>query len=194
MQATIYGVHVDLLSLLESTVSPPMLFSIISCMIFLLNCKVGINFPPLRKCPSASVVFTSVTAKYHTKFLSGQNLVAHVILIEIGACLLLMWSSTWWRYRKCKPNAWREFNSLARESPSRPLYSHLVSAPSNSSSECLTFRTIFSYRLQHIHMSNILVREVLFNGISRYTLGPLFSLLNELSSIYTNLQQGCDPL
>ena len=76
---------------------PPMLFSIISCASFLQDCKVGINFPPLQKCPSASAVFTSVTAKYHAKFLSGQNLVAHVLSIGIGECLLLLWSSTWWR-------------------------------------------------------------------------------------------------
>ena len=81
VQATIDGVHVVPLSLPESTMYPPMLFSIISCESFLLNCKVGINFPPLRKFPSASAVFTSVTAKYHAKFLSGHNLVAHVLSI-----------------------------------------------------------------------------------------------------------------
>ena len=89
--------------------------SIISCTSFLLKYKVGINFPPLRKCPYASAVFTSITAKYHAKFLSGQNLVAHVISIEIGACLLLLCLSTWWRDRKCKPNGWRYLNILARD-------------------------------------------------------------------------------
>ena len=88
VQATIYGMHVVILGPPEFTVFPPMLFSIISCASFLLNCKVGINFPPFWKCPSASYVFTSVTAKYHAKFLSGQNLVTHVLLIEIVACLL----------------------------------------------------------------------------------------------------------
>ena len=103
-------------------------------MSLLLNFKFGIHFPPLRKCPSASAVFTSVTAKYHAKFLSGQNLVSHFLSIEIVACLLLLWSSTWWRYWKCKPNGWRYLNSLARDSPSRPFYSCLVFSPSNSSS------------------------------------------------------------
>ena len=67
---------------------PPMLFSIIPCASFLLNFKAGINFPPLRKCPSTSAVFTSVTAMYHANFRSGQNLVAHFLSIEIGACIL----------------------------------------------------------------------------------------------------------
>ena len=114
VQATIDGVHVYLLSLPVSTVSPPMLFHAISCASFLLNFKVGINFPPLRKCPSTSAVFTSVTARYHANFLSGQKLVAHVLSIEIGACLLLLWSSTWWRQRKCKLNGWRQLNILQR--------------------------------------------------------------------------------
>ena len=40
--------------------------------------------------------------------------------------------------------------------------------------ECLTLRTIFSYGLQHIHIRNIFVSELLVNGISWYTLGPVF--------------------
>ena len=60
--------------------------------------------------------------------------------------------------------------------------------------ECLTLRTIFSYGTQHIHISNIFVSELLVNGISRNTLGPLFALLGDLSSVDTKLQQGCDPL
>ena len=59
--------------------------------------------------------------------------------------------------------------------------------------ECLTLRTILSYGLQHIHISNIFVSKSLVNGISRFTLGPVFALLDERSSIYTKLQQGCDP-
>ena len=55
------------------------------------------HFPPLRKCPSASAVFTSVRARYNAEFLLGQNLVSHVLSIEIGACIILLWSSTWWR-------------------------------------------------------------------------------------------------
>ena len=60
--------------------------------------------------------------------------------------------------------------------------------------EWLTIRTILSYGLQHIHISNIFVRQVLINGISRYTLGPVFALLDGRSSVDTKLQQGCDPL
>ena len=43
--------------------------------------------------------------------------------------------------------------------------------------ECLTLRTLFSYGLQHIHISNIFVRKVFVNGVYRYTLGPVFALL-----------------
>ena len=60
--------------------------------------------------------------------------------------------------------------------------------------ECLTLRTIFSYGLQYIHISNIFVSQVLVYGISRYTLGPLFALLDERSSVDIKFQQGCDPL
>ena len=60
--------------------------------------------------------------------------------------------------------------------------------------ELLTLRTIFSYGLQHIHISNIFVSKVLVNGISRYTLGPLFALLGERNSVDTKLQKGCDLL
>ena len=60
--------------------------------------------------------------------------------------------------------------------------------------ECLNLSTLFSYGLQHIHMSNILVSELFVNGISRYTLGPVFLLLDERSIVDTKLQQVCDPL
>ena len=60
--------------------------------------------------------------------------------------------------------------------------------------DCLTLRTIFSDGFQHIHISNIFVREVMVNGIYRYTLGLVFALLDERSSVYIKLQQGCDPL
>ena len=60
------------------------------------NCKVRINFLNLWKCPSSSAVFTSVTSRYHENFILFQNLVTHFISSEIGACLLLLWSYTWW--------------------------------------------------------------------------------------------------
>ena len=60
--------------------------------------------------------------------------------------------------------------------------------------ECLTLITIFSYGLQHIHISNIFVRKLLVNGISRYTLGPVFVLFDEHISVYNKLQQVYDPL
>ena len=46
------------------------------------------------------------------------------------------------------------------------------------------------YGLQHIRISNIFFGKVLVNGVSRYTLGPLFALIGECSSIDTKLQQG----
>ena len=54
--------------------------------------------------------------------------------------------------------------------------------------------TTFSYGLQHIHIRNIFVSEVLLNCIYGYTLGPLFSFLDERSSVATKLQQGYDLL
>ena len=60
--------------------------------------------------------------------------------------------------------------------------------------ECLTLRNLFSYGLQHIHISKIFISEVLVNGISRYTLGPVFTILDRRSSVDTKLQQGCDTL
>ena len=60
--------------------------------------------------------------------------------------------------------------------------------------EWITLRTIFSYGLQHIYISNIFVSGNFSNGISRYTLGPLFALLDERSSVDTKLRRGCDPL
>ena len=60
--------------------------------------------------------------------------------------------------------------------------------------ECLTLRTLFSYGLQYIHISNIFVSELLVHGISRYTLGPVFALLYNYSSVDTKLQQVCDTL
>ena len=59
---------------------------------------------------------------------------------------------------------------------------------------CLPLRTIFSYGIQHIHISKIFVRKLSVNGISRYTLGPVFALLGDHSSVYTKPQQGCDTL
>ena len=56
--------------------------------------------------------------------------------------------------------------------------------------EFRTLRTLFSYGLQHIHISNILLSKVLINGISRYTLGPVFAILDERISVDTKLQQG----
>ena len=60
--------------------------------------------------------------------------------------------------------------------------------------ECFTLSTILSCGPQHIHIINIFVRKLLVNGISRYTLGPVFALLGEISSIDTKLQQVCDHL
>ena len=39
----------------------------------------------------------------------------------------------------------------------------------------------------------VVLGEVLVIGISQYTRGPLFSILDERSSVDTNLQQGCEP-
>ena len=58
----------------------------------------------------------------------------------------------------------------------------------------LTLRTIFGYGLQHIQISNIFFSKVLVNGISRYTLVPVFALLDECSSVDTKLQEGYDTI
>ena len=111
-----------------------MVLSMISNASVLQNFKVGIDFLPFRKCPSASAMFTSVTARYHAKFLSCHILVSHVLSIAIVACILLLCSYTWWWWRKFNPNGFWYLNCLTRDWPSCPLYYCLVSAPSNSSS------------------------------------------------------------
>ena len=51
-----------------------------------------------------------------------------------------------------------------------------------------------NYPQDHIQLwPNILVRELLSNGISLYILGKLFALIDERSSVEAKLQQGYDP-
>ena len=55
--------------------------------------KVGIILPPFCKCPDASDVVASITARCHANLRNGQNLLDHVISSEIGYWRLFFLSS-----------------------------------------------------------------------------------------------------
>ena len=59
--------------------------------------------------------------------------------------------------------------------------------------KCLTLMTLLSYGLQHIHISNILVKKVLVNGISRYSLWTVFSLMTSAAAYKPKSNKAVTP-
>ena len=92
--------------------------------------RLGCTTPSFWKWPDARYILTSDTTIYQAKLRSGHNLVAHAISKEIGACLLLLWVSTWCLYLKWIPNGCRYMNCFIPFVPLMSMEFLLVQHPS----------------------------------------------------------------
>ena len=132
-QGTQLGNLEGFLGITFSPNSTPILFLRKSISKALQKSILGCTTPPFCKWYDARALWTPNDARHQKQFQSGQNLFAHFLFKEIGACLRLLWFSTTCMYLKLFLNVYRYVKCFVSFVPLLFMEYLLFLAPSNSS-------------------------------------------------------------